>query len=294
MAEIEIPSPAKINLLLAITGRREDGFHSLTSLVAPLEFGDRIAIRAEEGNPSVALSSNSESIPVDERNLAWKAARGFLDRFQIRAAVSVHIDKRIPVGAGLGGGSSNAASTLMGLSQLFGIDDDASIRSLAESLGSDCPLFLDRSPLIMRGRGELLESLEPEAQARLRGRRIALFKPSFGISTAWAYQALAARPDRYADADNAETRLGAWQCGELPLEDLLFNSFSEVAAAKYPAIPLVLDRIRASVGAPCLMSGSGSACFALADAADIERIRSLVGECWGRNAFFQETRIADI
>jgi len=294
MAEIEIPSPAKINLYLAVTGRRKDGFHSLTSLVAPLEFGDRIAIRARKGRSGIKLDSNYKSIPLDQSNLVWQAASRFLDRFGIEAELFVYIDKRIPVGAGLGGGSSNATSTLKGLSQLFGIDDEPGIRSLAESLGSDCALFLGNAPVIMRGRGEQLESLKPEARRGLSGLRLALFKPSFGVSTVWAYKSLAAEPSLYVDPKKAEAQLGAWGRGESPLGSVLYNSFSAVASPKYPAIPLVLDRISASMGTPCIMSGSGSCCFALAGDHEIERIRSIVAECWGKKAFFQATRIADI
>lgn len=294
MAEIEIPSPAKINLYLAVTGRRKDGFHSLTSLVAPLKFGDRIAIRARKGRSGIKIDSNSNSIPLGQSNLVWQAASRFVDRFGIEAELFLYIDKRIPVGAGLGGGSSNATSTLRGLSNLFGIDDEPGIRSLAESLGSDCSLFLDNAPVIMRGRGEQLESLEPEVRRGLSGLRLALFKPSFGVSTVWAYKSLAADPSSYIDPKKAEAELGAWGRGELPLGSVLYNSFCSVASQKYPAIPLVLERIRASTGTPCLMSGSGSCCFALGEDQEIERIRELVIESWGANAFFQATRIADI
>ena len=294
MAEIEISSPAKINLFLAVTGRREDGFHSLSSLVAPLEFGDRISIQAKPGDSKIELSSDSRGIPLDERNLAWRAASRFLETFERQASISIHIEKRIPVGAGLGGGSSNAAATLLGLSELFGVDDAKSIRALAEELGSDCPLFIERTPLLMRGRGELIESLEPDARSSLAGLQLALFKPSFGISTAWAYGALASSAAGYVEASKAEAQLAAWKRGDRPIGDLLFNSFESVVGEKYPAIPLLLDRVNASVGAPCLMSGSGSCCFALGGDQQIAQIRTLVAESWGEKAFFQATRIADI
>ncbi len=101
--EIAISSPAKINLSLAVTGLRADGFHSLTSLVAPLAFGDRVSLKVETGENGISLESSDPQLPVDEQNIAWRAADRFLRYFRVEARVDIRIEKNIPIGAGLGG-----------------------------------------------------------------------------------------------------------------------------------------------------------------------------------------------
>ncbi len=291
--EIEISSPAKINLSLAVTGLRADGFHALTSLVAPLAFGDRVSLTVEAGKEGISLKSTDPHLPIDDQNIAWRAADHFLRYFGFEARVDIRIEKNIPIGAGLGGGSSNAASVLKGLAALLDIQDDSILEALAGELGSDCPLFLKPEPLIMRGRGEEIERLGETSRRSLVGQSIVLFKPSFGISTAWAYQSLAGL-GAYADLVESENRLEAWKNGNLPLGNLLMNSFDPVVGNKYPSIPLMLKLIREKTGSPCLMSGSGSGCFALCNPDTENPIRELVAECWGERAFFRSTRISDI
>ena len=294
MAEIEIFSPAKINLTLAITGRREDGFHNLASLVVPLAFGDDVRIKTRPERSGIVLATSNENLPVDAGNIAWRAADLFLKTFGIRSSVDIEIRKRIPIGAGLGGGSSNGSAVLRGLSQLFEIDDSEAISNIAAKLGSDCPLFLQAEPLIMRGRGDAIERLDPDIIRSLAGMPLALFKPSFGISTAWAYRELAASPHLYASASQTESELEQWKQGKRSLDSLLMNSFSSVVGQKYPSIPLILESIQAETGSACLMSGSGSSCFALCKGSEMARIRSIVSEKWGKSAFFGATRILDI
>lgn len=294
MMETEIFSPAKINLTLAITGKRSDGFHGLTSLVAPVSFGDQVSVRALSGGSSIVLTTNNASLPVDESNIAWRAADRFLKRFGIEASIEIRIEKRIPIGAGLGGGSSNGSAVLSGLAKLFDVDDFEALTSIATELGSDCPLFLRPEPLIMRGRGEVIERLGGKVIGRIAGKLVVLFNPGFGISTAWAYGSLAASPQFYANESEAEAELAEWKRGERPLESLLMNSFDEIIGRKYPSIPLLLECIRKETGATCLMSGSGSSCFAFCDGSAIARIRSIISDKWGQSAFFEAARIWDI
>ena len=293
MTEIEIFSPAKINLTLAITGKRGDGFHRLTSLVAPLSFGDDVTVGVLRGGSGIVLTTSNPALAVDETNIAWSAADRFLKRFGIDASVNIRIEKRIPIGAGLGGGSSNGSSVLSGLAKLFDIDDVEALTNIAEELGSDSPLFLSPEPLIMRGRGELIERLESDVIRTIAGKSVIVLKPGFGISTTWAYGALAAAPQDYASDSEAEAKLEEWKRGERSLESLFMNSFDGVVGRKFPSIPLLLESIRTETGAACLMSGSGSSCFALCDGSEIDRIRSIVAEKWGQNAFFEVARILD-
>ncbi len=200
------------------------------------------------------------------------------------------------MGAGLGGGSSNAVAALRGLNSLAGEPlGDAELAAAAARVGSDCSLFLPGGPVVMRGRGERVASLVAEAAARLRGRRVLIFKPGFGIGTPWAYARLAADGEKnYLPAAETEARLAGWLGdAKAPAEALLFNSFERPAFLKFPALPVLLDALGAEFGLAARLSGSGSACFALlpADAA-VEAIRTRIREAWGATAWVVETRIS--
>ncbi|MBD5782146.1 4-(cytidine 5'-diphospho)-2-C-methyl-D-erythritol kinase [Pelagicoccus sp. NFK12] len=297
MGQIEVFSPAKINLFLSVLGRMETGFHELASLVAPVDFGDTICIEAEAATEaSVQLSCSDESLPTDRSNLAFAAAEGFLLRSGLNWKVTIDLQKRIPHGAGLGGGSSNASAVLLGLSELaeeagqLGLSGGERLE-LAAELGSDCPLFLHGKPLVMRGRGELLSSISEEARQRLVGRELVLFKPSFSIGTAWAYRSLSGSGGRFDAREWAERRLSAWEAGEISLEALLHNSFQTPTFRKFSAFPAMFERLEAQ-GFACLMSGSGSCCFALADSpAQAKTLISQVKERWGERCFAERAKV---
>jgi 4-diphosphocytidyl-2-C-methyl-D-erythritol kinase len=288
---VSVFSPAKINLFLAVTGRRSDGFHDLVSVAAPLDFGD--TLRAEIGGRGFSLECDHPEVPRDASNLVLRAAEAFATATGWREPVRFHLAKRIPPGAGLGGGSSNAVAALLALSQLAGAPlAPAQVETLAAGLGSDCVLFLRQAPVVMRGRGERVELLPAPAAARLRGRQVLLFKPSFGISTPWAYGRMVARRTDYLAAPAAEARLAAWLGSDAPAEDLIFNNMEPAAFEKYGALPLLLGSLNGQ-GRKAAMSGSGSACYALVR--DEAAARSLEGHIrarWGDAAFVQAARLA--
>jgi len=289
-------SPAKINLFLAITGRRADGYHNLLSVAAPLAWGDELSYEpGAEGAPFV-LHCDTPGVPLGETNLIIRAAQSFATAASWRFGGVFHLTKRIPMGAGLGGGSSNAATALRLLNQAAGQRLSADkLHELAASLGSDCPLFLADAPVVMRGRGEQISLLDPSAAARLRGRRLILFKPGFGISTPWAYARMAeAAPAHYLPEPEAEERLARWISGKLaPEEGLLFNNMEPVAFSKYMALPTLLDRLARVHGLAPRMSGSGSACFSfLPEAKEAAPVLAEIGQAWGPGSVLCETRIA--
>ncbi len=206
--------------------------------------------------------------------------------------MAIDLTKRIPLGAGLGGGSSNAVAVLRGLNLMHGEPlSPEQLAATAATLGSDCPLFLAGSGCIMRGRGERISPLGRAARQRFSGIRVLLFKPDFGIGTAWAYAMLAATRGAYADADNVEEKLAAWLAGDAPVAELLGNSFEPVVHRKFLALAEVSDRVRREPGVTGVMlSGSGSASFALLEA-DLDP-GALVGklrETLGADVFVQET-----
>lgn len=293
---VSLFSPAKLNLFLAVTGRRADGFHDLVSVAAPLDFGDRLEARsrAHGAGSQFTLTCDQPEVPVDGSNLVLKAAAAFVAATGWPGGVDFALTKRIPMGAGLGGGSSNAVAALRALNQLSGgALAEEKLAGVAVSLGSDCALFLHNAPVVMRGRGERVEALPVAAAARLRGRRVLVFKPAFGISTPWAYGRMAAEaPAHYRPAAEAEARLAAWLGSGAPAEELLANNMEGVAFDKYVALPVLLTQLQRDFGVAARMSGSGSACFAvrrddIATAPLVAAIRA----AWGPRCFVQEARL---
>jgi len=283
-------SPAKINLFLAVTGRRSDGYHDLVSLVAPLEWGDNLHVAAA---PEFSIECDDPAVPVDEGNLVLKAAGLFSKATGWGGGARFRLEKRIPIGSGLGGGSSNAATALRALNILAGEPMTLeALRELAAQIGSDCALFLAGGPAVIRGRGERVEPLAEAAAARLRGRRIVLFKPSFGVGTPWAYSRLAAGR-HYLPAGEAEKRLGVWlEDPAAPADSVLYNQFDRVVFDKYLALPTLLDELRAECGVVAGMSGSGSTCYLFPrDSGADDAIRH-IRDAWGPSALVVETRIA--
>jgi 4-diphosphocytidyl-2-C-methyl-D-erythritol kinase len=295
--DVTVFSPAKLNLFLAVTGRRADNFHDLVSVAAPLDFGDRLFAQAEDWEVEgelFTLKCDCPGVPVDASNLVLRAAQAFAAATGWDRSVRFTLKKNTPLGAGLGGGSSNAVATLRALNHLSGNQlDEARLTQLAAGLGSDCALFIRNAPVVMRGRGERVEPLPAGAAARVRGRRVLLFRPSFGINTPWAYGRMVARGTDYLPAADAEARLANWLAGSAPVEELLFNNMQPVAFEKYLALPVLLERLRGEFGVTAGMSGSGSACFALLrDDVATAPLVAAIRAAWGPGAFVQEARLA--
>jgi 4-diphosphocytidyl-2-C-methyl-D-erythritol kinase len=293
MSSLVAFSPAKINLFLAITDRRADGFHNLVSVVAPLAFGDTLWFEPRQGG-GVQLECDDPAVPLDSTNLILRAAKLFEETSGKPVHGCFRLTKRIPMGAGLGGGSSNASAALRLLSAAAGESLSAEqLAELAARLGSDCPLFLQPGAVVMRGRGERVDALPVTACARLAGRRLLLFKPGFGISTPWAYKEMAAAPSTYLSAAQAEARLADWLGRpDLAAESLLFNNMELVAFRKHLALPTLLEAISRQYDLVPRMSGSGSCCFVLLpEGFKSARLVEEIREAWGSEAFVEETRL---
>jgi 4-diphosphocytidyl-2-C-methyl-D-erythritol kinase len=260
---VERLSPAKINLVLNVLGRRADGFHDLETVMHPLPLAD--VLELDRGGRDIRLTCNLPGLPADGSNLVVKAAELFRTAAGVSEGVAIRLEKRIPLAAGLGGGSSNAAATLMALNELFGHPLEPSrIEALAASLGSDVPFFLRATPALATGRGEKVEPLGP--CVALADCWVLLIHPGFGIATAWAYRELS----RFPAALNGEPGR-ARRCVEAlqargPLArvgGVLYNALEAPAFAKYPILELYLEHLRNAGAAAGRMSGSGSTTFAL-------------------------------
>ncbi len=255
-------SPCKVNLLLNILGRRSDGFHELETLFFPVPLEDVLEFRRADAG--VVLTCSHPELPVDGENLVHRAATRFLERAGIRDGVRIHLEKHVPLAAGLGGGSGNAAQTLLGLNELFGGTlDAAALDELASGLGSDVNFFLQPAPALAWGRGERIEPLTPFRC--MAGCAMLLYHPGFGISTAWAYRELG----RYPDALNGPAGRAKELAARLVAGDRagamsgLYNSLEAPALAKHPVLALYQESLRGLGAIGALMSGSGSTTFAI-------------------------------
>lgn len=292
-------APAKVNLLLAITGVRPDGYHELVSLVAPVTHGDTLWLALDPAAPFGAadtLQCDTPGVPTDASNLVLKATAAYRAHFPRLPRAHYILQKRIPHGAGLGGGSSDAVAALRLLNDATGQHlSFRELMTLSARLGSDCPLFLHNAPLVMRGRGEQIELLAPGATAALRGRRLLIFKPAFGVVTADAYNAMRATPGgaAYISSAVAEARLDSWCTAPATVPFPLYNNMEIPVFEKHPALPLLLGRLEKEHSLHPRMSGSGSACYAfLPGDANLPAITATIRETWGESAFVCETALA--
>jgi len=264
---LEKSSPCKVNLLLNILGRRGDGFHELETLFHPVGLCDELCFT--RGGSGVELTCSNPNLPTDVTNLVHRASSAFLAAADIRDGVRIHLEKRIPMAAGLGGGSGNAATTLLGLNDLFDRPlSAAKIDSLAAALGSDVNFFLQSKPALATGRGERVKSLE--AFPAFRGAAFLLIHPGFGISTAWAYQNLARFPAALNGTPGRAARLASLLEGDdlAVASQEFYNSLEAPVLDKYPALGLFQEFLRENGAAVSLMSGSGSTTFAITRGVD--------------------------
>lgn len=248
-------TPAKINLYLAVHERLPDGYHEITSVFLPIpELSDRVGI-AKTDNLGIAFECAHPSVPTDEHNLCIRAARSFADATGIVPAWRIVLDKQIPVAAGLGGGSSDAAATLLALNDFHHRPlDDARLQAVAGELGADVPFFLDPQPCVGTGTGQALEPVPQKARFGL-----VLVNPMFPISAGWAYKQWDARDPSPAAV---EGMLEALQVGELnAVAQRMHNDLEVCAFRKFPLLSMLRDRMLAAGCLAVLMSGSGPTLF---------------------------------
>jgi 4-diphosphocytidyl-2-C-methyl-D-erythritol kinase len=271
-------SPAKVNLYLRILGKRPDGYHDLETVMLPLDFGDTMTFEARPGG--IELICNDPRLPTDDTNLIVRAAKLLGVR-----GVKISLQKRTPLAAGLGGGSSNAATTLMALNES---KSPAELHELAAELGSDINFFLSGGAAICRGRGERVEPVPCKLSAS-----ILLVNPGFGISTKWAYEAWAKAASTLT-VKPPEVSLLLRALAEDDLDGVsrgLFNSLESPSVGKFPVLQLLKEAMGAGGAAGALMSGSGATVFGLfAGAPAAARAGEEIRERFGPSMWTQVAR----
>lgn len=250
---MKFPSPAKVNLYLEVLSKRPDGYHEIQSLMQRVDLSDEMEI--DLGGRGIRLVSEGGEVPEGMDNLACRAARIFCEEFGIRGGLQIRLKKRIPVAAGLGGGSSDAATVLMGLNELLQAGGEGErLMALGAKIGADVPFFIFQKPALARGLGEKLTAVNLPGPLWF-----VMLVPPFQISTAWAYQAYDHLPGQKKEPLRIRDSYG-------DLADLLpvlKNDLESVALTRHPEIALMKKELLACGARGALMSGSGPVTFGL-------------------------------
>jgi len=252
MKIINLKSPAKINFGLNIVSKRDDGFHNIETIFYPVELHDVLVF---EKSNNFSFSCNSELVQKDENNLVIKALHQIENYLQKKFPVSIILEKNIPIGAGLGGGSSNAAHTLLAINELFELRLEESIlQEMALQLGSDVPFFLHPVPSFANSRGEKLSPIAFEIT-----KPILLVNPGIHVSTQWAYQNIKPKsPSMSLSALNSKSTEDLRS-----LNNIVVNDFESIVFAVHPELAEIKRKMYECNAEFALMSGSGSTMFAI-------------------------------
>jgi len=252
MSFVKLLSPAKVNLFLRILGKRPDGYHEIQSILQPVSLFDEVSLSVEPGKGSGLLCSGRE-MPSGGDNLAVAASRLYLEEAGIRKKVSIGIKKNIPLGAGLGGGSSNAAAVLVGLNRILGEFTDGNLLRMAASLGADVPFFVRSTSSFVEGAGERVRVL-----SRFPLFHYVIIFPRKSLSTREVYSRWEP-PSRPPERIDAVSLAGSFRRGDLPLE----NGLEDTVFGIFPEIFSLRETFRSLGVRFALVSGSGSSVFSV-------------------------------
>ena len=247
-----VKAPAKLNLRLKVTGRRPDGYHELVSLMVPVDLFDLLELRVIRER-RIELSSEGFQVPTDENNLAYQAAFSFFAEAGIRQGVAIKLTKNIPVAAGLGGGSSDAAATLMALNKIWSQPLTLSqLHTIAVQLGADVPFFLYGEPSLATGIGDVLEPLKKWPKFWY-----VIVSPPIQVSTSWVYGALKLELTR-GEYDYIVKFL---KNDPFTVSAILENDLEEVTSTRFPIIETIKAFLLNAGAKGALMTGSGPSVF---------------------------------
>lgn len=257
MDKITLKAYAKINIGLDVTGKREDGYHLLSSVMQQVDLYDLVTV--EKISEGIKLDSNNKNIPLDEHNLAWKAAAKMMNTYNIPGGVSIYIDKRIPMAAGMAGGSTDGAAVFMAINQLFELDLSMDeLCKLSVSLGADIPFCIKGKTALCEGIGDVMTPINeaPEMYALI-------VKPDIEVSTKYVYQNL--KLDTVKHPDMEAVLEGFSEKNLNKICENMGNVLASVTMEKYTVLSKLLEDIAKEGAVGTLMSGSGPTVFGLFD-----------------------------
>ncbi|RJP80382.1 MAG: 4-(cytidine 5'-diphospho)-2-C-methyl-D-erythritol kinase [Candidatus Zixiibacteriota bacterium] len=265
-AGLVLQARAKVNMGLRILGQRADGYHEIWSILQEISLADEVRLR-EAPDFSLSMTCNTPGLPTDERNLCLKAARLLQETTGGRSGTAIELVKRVPVGAGLGGGSADAAAVLLGLNRLWGLDlDRRTLLDLAARLGSDVPFFILGGCCVATGRGEILEP-----RPAVTTDPMVLVTPSLHVSTAWAYKNIDNYPLTPPPENVIFQRFSKNDLRNPHFRKALNNDFEPLVFSHHPRLQAIKEQLLESGAYYASLSGSGSSLFGVYDSVETAR-----------------------
>ncbi len=253
-----VPSYAKINLYLKIGKKLGSGYHKLQSVMQKIELSDNISIDPVSEDRIIVESTNQEL--ASEENLAYKAALLLKKKYKVKHGVKIYIEKNIPLEAGLGGGSSNAATTLVNLNKLWGLKlKERQLIELASQIGSDVPFFIGENAALVEGIGDIIKRIKKSFSIN-----IVLINPGFRVSTKWAYSAFDKQKPRIKTEANINNLVKAIEKKDIKgIADNVHNDFEAIVTKKYKMIDEIKTNLLRNDALNALVSGSGPTVFGI-------------------------------
>ena len=290
---VKLFAPAKINLFLKVTGKRTDGFHEIISVLGKISVGDTLKIYRTNDHSGLRLSCPGYENLESSDNLVAKAVDEWMHESGESWGMHIIISKNIPPMSGLGGGSSDAVTALLGMNELADkkLSYDTLLR-LAAKIGSDCPSFLIKGTCVAEGRGEKIRQTKQVASQKLIGRKVLLFRPDLGLLTTSVYTAFS-RLKTFSCPVKSANDIKSWEKGNFPIDDLLDNDLEKTVFKKYLYFNSLFELLKIKFGLLPKLSGSGSCSFILLPP-NFDDLTSLIDEirsAWGAETWLQTCEI---
>jgi 4-diphosphocytidyl-2-C-methyl-D-erythritol kinase len=272
MKSIDIFAKAKINLYLDVLSKRDDGYHELSTIMQHVSLSDKLTLR--ETNQGIMLTTDTDKIPTDCSNIAFKAAQKIIDYTQVNKGVHIHIEKHIPTEAGLAGGSSDAAAVINGLNQLWNLNLSLEERlDIGKTIGADVPFCIYGKPALCEGVGEKISPV-----TGLEEVDVIIVKPKFSISTKKAFQEIdSVKTILFSDRKKIIELLNNKQYHLL--SQYTRNSFEEVVSKWYPVITEIISLMKSTGALDAHLTGSGSAVFGIYEkSSDVDKVTKILDD----------------
>lgn len=252
---MECPSTSKVNIGLKVLNQRDDGYHNIYTVFQELDFGDTIQI--EKIDDGCTIKSNVDWIPIDESNICHKAYSALKTKFPDLGGISIHIQKNVPIGSGLGGGSANGAVTLKGLNDLYGLNlSDGELEKIGATIGADVPFFIKGGTQLGEGIGDKLTLLPSHIQGTYL-----LVIPDVSISTPWAYSGLINK----LNSEELMPNFAGFFSGDYASLKIFENDFERIVIPAYPEIGAIKRKLLELGARFASLSGSGSTVYGIFD-----------------------------